>query len=452
MLAKLHARLGDFWWYSLMIFCACRLGDLMNAFVGLWLVPKYVDPSELGAVAPLTQFAGFLAIPVAAFANTFRNELSRLSIGREFGKLKTLLRGVFIATAIFLFVAIVVARFVLPAFLERIRIVEGSLGIVIIASSFIGAVAPIYTNALQALKKFKAQSVLNLVGAPIRLLVMLVAMPFRALSGYFVGQSATPVFNIVASAFSLRKELSVHAEPYWTRETFKKFSVLLAIFLASGIVGGIYGLVESTIIRQRLPDLDSAGYYMATRFSEIASYLVGALSFALFPMAADLAEKHTERRRLVVKALIANFAFCALVGVSVLLFGRQVLGFMPHGEEYAAYWWAIPWLTAITAIGSVQGIYTTAEIAAGRFGFMKWLFPIDLAYPALLLVVTGYGYFSNTFPASWTAFLDAHNIRSLDTMLWWMTAITTLKALGFLAAMSLPHHKTETSKKLGICL
>ena len=93
MLAKLHARLGDFWWYSLMLFCACRAADLLNAFVGLWLVPKYVDPSELGAVQPLTQFANFLAIPVAAFANTFRNELTRLSIGKEFGKLKKIGRA-----------------------------------------------------------------------------------------------------------------------------------------------------------------------------------------------------------------------------------------------------------------------------------------------------------------------------------------------------------------------
>ena len=158
MFNKLHARLGDFWWYSLMLFCACRAADLLNAVVGLWLVPKYVDPTELGAVQPLTQFANFLAIPVAAFANTFRNELTRLSINKEFGKLKTLMRGVFIAAAIFLFVAIVVAHFTLPIFLERIRIAEGSLGLVIIAASFIGAVAPIYSNALQALKKFKAQS------------------------------------------------------------------------------------------------------------------------------------------------------------------------------------------------------------------------------------------------------------------------------------------------------
>ena len=135
-LNKLHSKLGDFWWYSLMLFCAMRAADCLNVFVGLWLVPKYVEPSELGAVMPLTQFANFLAIPAAVFASTFRNELTTLAVNRKFGQMKTLMRGVFIATAIFLFLAIVICRFILPAYFERIRVAEGSLAIVILISSF----------------------------------------------------------------------------------------------------------------------------------------------------------------------------------------------------------------------------------------------------------------------------------------------------------------------------
>ena len=324
MVEKLHARLGDFWWYSLMLFCACRAADLLNAFVGLYLVPKYVDPSELGAVQPLTQFANFLAIPVAAFANTFRNELTRLSIGKEFGKLKTLMRGVFVATAVFLFLAIVAARFLLPAFLERIRIVEGSLGIIIIAASFVGAVAPTYSNALQALKKFKAQSILSVVGAPVRLITMLIAMPFRAITGYFVGQAATPAFSIAASVFALKKELSVKAEPYWSRETIKKFSALFVLFLLMAGSGGIYGLVESTIIRQRLPDLDSAGYYMATRFSDIASFLYCTLAFTIFPFAATIASKGHDLRPLLFKSAAATIGFSTLIALPFCFFGEAI--------------------------------------------------------------------------------------------------------------------------------
>ena len=435
MLERLHARLGDFWWYSLMLFCACRAADLLNAFIGLWLVPKYIDPSELGALNPLAQFANFLAIPVAAFANTFRNELTRLSIGREFGKLKTLMRGVFVATAVFLFIAIVVARFLLPSFLNRIRVAEGSLGLVIIAASFVGAVAPIYSNALQALKKFKAQSLLSIVGAPVRLVTMLVAMPFRAITGYFVGQGSVPAFTIAASVFSLRKELSVKAEPYWNKETLKKFSALLAIFFASGIVGGINSLTESTIIRQQLSDIDSAGYYMATRFSEIASFLSATLSFTLFPFAANKGAEGKDTRSLIVKTSIASVAFCLVVATPFILFGEPILSALPHGDKYADYWWAIPWLIGITAIGSVMGLYATAQISTNRFGYLKWYMPIDLIYPICLLLVTGHDHFAGLIPAQWTNFLSQHGIYSLSTMLWWMTANNAIKTTFCLFSM-----------------
>ena len=436
ILTKLHTRLGDFWWYSLMLFCASRAADLLNAFVGLWLVPKYVDPSELGAVQPLTQFANFLAIPVAAFANTFRNELTRLSIGKEFGKLKTLMRGVFAATAVFLFLAIIIARFVLPAFLERIRIVEGSLGLVIIAASFVSAVAPIYSNALQALKKFKAQSLLSIIGAPVRLITMLIAMPFRAITGYFIGQAAVPVFTIGASIFSLRKELSVKADPYWTNDVIRRFSKLFAIFAISGGISAFFLLVESTIIRQRLPDLDSAGYYMATRFSEIAGFLSATLAFTIFPFAAEKAAKGEDTRPLVIKSLLVNACFCMLLALPFLFFGKTILGLLPHGEKYAAYWWSVPWLIGITYLASIIGLYTTTEFSANRFSFLKWYLPLDIAYPVLLLLVTGHGYLAGIIPASWTEFLTTHNIYALNTMLWWVTGINTLKAFACVIAMS----------------
>ena len=435
MLAKLHAKLGDFWWYSLMLFCACRAADLLNAFVGLWLVPKYVDPSELGAVMPLTQFANFLAIPIAAFANTFRNEISRLSSEKEFGKLKTLLRGVFIATGIFLFAAIIVARFTLPVFLERIRIIEGSLGMIIIAASFISAVAPIYSNALQALKKFKEQSLISVIGAPVRLLTMLATMPFRAISGYFIGQASAPSFNIIVSIFCLRKELSASTEPYWAQETFKKFSTLFLIFLIWGTTSGFYGLVESTVIRQRLPDLDSAGYYMATRFSEIATYLYGAMIFAFFPYAADLAQKGSNRLNFIFKATGINIAFCAAVAVLFCFIAKPILSILPYGEQYASYWWAIPWLIAIAGISSLYGFFTTAEIAANRFGFLKWIIPIDIAYPTLLLMLSNHRYFADMLPVSLADFLARHNIFSLEIVLWWMTAINVIKAIVCLITM-----------------
>ena len=435
LLQRLHAKLGDFWWYSLMIFVACRAADALNVFVGLWLVPKYVEPSELGAVMPLTQFATFLAIPIAVFASTFRNELTSLAVNRKFGQMKTLIRGVFIATAVFLFLAIVACRFILPAYLERIRVAEGSLGIVILASSFIGAVAPIYCNALQSLKKFKASSALALIGAPLRLVTMLITLPFRALTGYFVGQCAVPVSQIVGSVFCLRKELSVPAEPYWNREIVRRFGWLFLVFGISAVASGISTLVESTVLRQRLPELDSAAYYMVTRFSDIAGFLAAALVFTLFPFTAELAAKGKDTRPIIVKTSLAVFVTNAALAAFFWIFGEGIIAFLPHGSEYAAYWWAIPWIIAITSINLFASFYTTGEVSAFRFGYMKWMIPLTLLYPAALLFVTGHGYFTSCLPPSWSAFLSAHSITSLSAMLWWMTGITVLKAFGCILAM-----------------
>ena len=441
-LTALHSRMGDFWWYSLMLFIACRFADVLNAFVGLWLVPKYVPPSELGAVMPLMQFANFLAIPIAAFANTFRNELTQLSIKKEFGKLKTLMRGVFIASAVFIFIATLIAHFALPTLLERIRIAEGSLGLIIIATSFVSAISPIYSNALQSLKKFKAQSLISIIGAPIRLITMLITMPFRALSGYFIGQASVPVFSMAASIIALKKELSVKAEPYWDKDTVKKFSRLFAAFITIGLIDGFFLLIESTTLRQRLPDLDSAGYYMASRFSDIASFLSATLLVTMFPFTAEKAAKGENTSPLVIKSLIVNAAFCALLTLPFIFFGKSILSLLPHGDQYAAYWWAIPWLIGTTFLWSIIAFYLTAEFSANRFKFLKWYLPIDLAYPVILLLVTGHSYFTGLIPASWSEFLTVHNVYSLRTMLWWMTGINGLKAAIAIIDISLKiHHK-----------
>ena len=427
LLDKLHARLGDFWWYSLMIFMAARAADCLNVFVGLWLVPKYVPPSELGAVQPLANFASFLALPIAVFASTFRQELSNLAISRQYGKMKTLMKSVFIAAAIFFFVAILVSHFVLPHFLTRIRIAEGSLGMLIIVYSFINTLAPIFQNALQSLKKFKATTTISLLGAPIRLIAMLATMPLRALSGYFVGQASTPAFSIVTSVIALRKELAVKAEPYWTKTVFSRHGRLFAIFGISTAASLVPALVESTIIRQRLPEIDSAAYYMTTRFSEIATFLYTTLAFTLFPFAAEIAAKGKSTLPLFLKASSAIILTNGFLAFLFWLGGQKALSLLPHGELYADYHWAVPCLIGNATILAITGLYTNAEIAANRFGYLLLTVPTSLLYAALLLFVTGFGYFSSILPSSWTTFLSQHNIDSLGPMILWISAGAALR-------------------------
>ncbi|MGN0833938.1 MAG: hypothetical protein ACI4RD_09875 [Kiritimatiellia bacterium] len=429
LLDRLHVRLGDFWWYSLTIFMAARFADCINVFVGLWLVPKYVPPSELGAVQPLASLAAFLATPIAVFATTFRQELSNLATSGQFGKVKTLLRSVFVGVGVVVFLAVVACRFLLPAFLTRIRIVEGSLGLIILAYAFVSAVAPIFSNALQSLKKFRATTVIALLGAPIRFLTMLASMPLRALSGYFVGQASTPAFSILTSVIALRKELSVPAEPYWTRPVVRRFARLFVIFGVGAAAAALATLVESTVLRQRLPEVESAAYYMVTRFSDIANFVTMTLLFTVFPFTAELAAKGRDTLPLLLKVAAAIVVSGALLALFFCLFGAPILRLLPNSEPYAAYWWAIPWMIAVGTISALASLYCSIEISANRFGYLWWAVPLHLLYPLLLLGVTGNGYFIDLLPPPLAAAVQAVNITSLKGMLWWMTGFQSLRVV-----------------------
>ena len=428
-LSRLHAHLGDFWWYSLMIFCAQRAADCMNVFVGLYLVPKYVAPSELGAVMPLTQFATCLALPIAIFASTFRNEIVNLASAKEFGKLKTLLRGTFVATGIFLVLAFVVCYFVLPAYLERMRLANGSLGILIVVLAFVTSVSPIFNNALQALKKFKATSVIGILGAPIRLISMVLVLPLRPISGYFAGQTTTPAFGIIASIFALRKELSVHADPYWTHDVYRRVARFATLLTIGSVAGTAWVFVCNTILRQRLPELDSAAYYMASRFSEISGFLSSTLLFTMFPFTAELARQGKSTNQIVFKSSLALIVFCIPLATIFWFWGAPLLSILPHGTEYATYFWLVPWMIGISCLNSIATFYIGAEISAERFSYLWWSIPLSLSFTATMLCVTGHGYFTSILPVSATEFLTRHNITSISSYLLWMTSFEVMRVI-----------------------
>lgn len=429
--AQLRSRLGDFWWYTALQFGAARCGDFINAFIGLWLVPKYVGMAELGAVLPLAYFATFLAMPIAVFSTALCKQVNVLAAHGQWGQLKTLLRGVFVAAAIFVVFALLAVRFLMPVVLERVRVEKGALGLVIVAASLLGTVAPIYLNALQATKRFGAVSVINLFCAPIRLVVMLVAMPIRALTGYFVGQSSAPAFQIVASVFAFRKELgrSVKAEPFWTKTKVREmFGYMLWVAIAMA-VGGLVQFVEPLVIRQRLPDVDSAAYYMISRFAEIGTYLGLTLSGIVFPYVSEAAEAGRTGNRLIVRSMVGSLAFGGLCAVGFALFGRFVFPLLPNGGAYGKY---IPELVALTLIlsaGIAVGCFTSGETAANRFKWLWWFVPLHVVYVATLFVLTGHGYLQGVLPASICEAIASVNACRLDFLLGLMGGFAAVKLL-----------------------
>ena len=404
-------RMSGFARSALLMFLALRVGDVVNLAAGMWFVPRYVAPEEIGAVLPLTSFATFLSLPVFAFAMTVMKESAVLSAAGERGKAKSLLAGVFAVVGVVLVAVLAASCVVTPRFVAAMRVSDASVGVLVVSAAFLGCVAPVYTDALQSMKRFKSLAAVEVGGAVVRFLVMLAAMPFRALAGYFAGQAALPVFRIAGSVAALRRDLSIPAEPYWNRESVRRVGLMFAAVLAYQIAPMTASLAEQAILRSGLSAADSAGYYMVSRFSDFLYYITFPLLLVMFPYTADAARRGVSTRPYVLKCMAAALGVAALMTTVYALFGRELLSLMPHGADYAEYAKYMPWLVPISALTTCQVFCTNAEVSAGRFGFLAWFVPLHLMYIAALNI---------------RAFCGAP--LDLPALLLWFGAISVLRA------------------------
>ena len=377
---------------AILLFLALRMGDLVNVAAGMWFVPRYVSPEDIGAVLPVTSFATFISLPMFAFAMTVMKESACLSAVGERGKVKALLRGVFLAVAALLVIVLVASAVTVPHFLKAMRVSDASVGVLAVSAAFLGCLAPVYTDALQALKRFAPLAAVELGGSVVRFLVMLAVMPVKALAGYFAGQVALPLFRIAGSVLALHRDLAVPPSPYWNAAAARRIFLAFLAVVAYQATPMAASLVEQTLLRTSLPFEISAGYYMVSRFADFLHYLTFPLMLVMFPYTAEAAQQSRSTRPFVLKCSAVAVAAAAVMSVAYSLWGRELLGLVPTGDCYAEYVRYMPWLVLITVLTTCQVFYTNAEVSAGRYGFLCWLVPLHLAYPALLHLAVKGGY------------------------------------------------------------
>ena len=377
---------------ALLLFLALRAGDLVNVAAGLWFVPRYVLPEDIGAVLPVSSFATSLALPVFAFAMVMMRESACLYAAGERGKVKSLLRGMFAVFAALLVAFLALAAVVVPRFLGAMHVSDASVGVLAVSAAFLGCLAPVYTDALQALKRFAPLAAVELGGSVVRFLVMLAVMPVKALAGYFAGQVALPLFRIAGSVLALHRDLAVPPSPYWNAAAARRIFLAFLAVVAYQATPMAASLVEQTLLRTSLPFEISAGYYMVSRFADFLHYLTFPLMLVMFPYTAEAAQQSRSTRPFVLKCSAVAVAAAAVMSVAYSLWGRELLGLVPTGDCYAEYVRYMPWLVLITVLTTCQVFYTNAEVSAGRYGFLCWLVPLHLAYPALLHLAVKGGY------------------------------------------------------------
>ena len=401
---------------ALLLFLALRAGDLVNVAAGLWFVPRYVLPEDIGAVLPVSSFATFLALPVFAFAMVMMRESACLYAAGERGKVKSLLRGMFAVFAALLVAFLALAAVVVPRFLGAMRVSDASVGVLAVSAAFLGCLAPVYTDALQALKRFAPLAAVELGGSVVRFLVMLAVMPVKALAGYFAGQVALPLFRIAGSVLALHRDLAVPPSPYWNAAAARRIFLAFLAVVAYQATPMAASLVEQTLLRTSLPFEISAGYYMVSRFADFLHYLTFPLMLVMFPYTAQAAERGETTRGYVSKCAAAALVAAALLAIAYALAGERFMVLMPNGENYIAYARYMPLLVLGTVLTTCQVFHTNAEVSAGRFHFLKWLVPLHLAYPLALTLAARAGLIAS-LPRMLVAMTAASLLRFLFSVL-----------------------------------
>ena len=417
-LNRLHEKFGDFWWYSFMLFVALRVGDVINAIVGLWLVPKYVGQEELGAVLPLTQFATSVGAPITVLVTVFTKFLNKFKTQGEDGKVKSMLLWFSGIAVIIILITSAVAIAILPHYFERIRVTSGSLVFLIIAAGLITTIQPVFNNALQGLKKFNAITLNSLLAAPVRLVVMLVAMPFRALSGYMVGQIVPQLMSIGIACLSMRKHVhrDIKAVPFW--KTDGKDILRYASLVAIGpLVAAFTAPVTYMVIRQRMTEMDSAAYYMISRFAELATFAGATLAFVMFPLAAEAQTRGKSSLKLLRDMSIGTTIFGLAATAILYLFGRQIFEFIPTCRPYVDYVPDMALMALTLTVGIIWTNYCNHEMACNRFWYLTYGEFFAVLQAAFLVCFTGYTFFKGMLPESLVSWMGSLNISNLHNFL-----------------------------------
>ena len=399
-LRRLRDRLGPLWWYTLLGFTVNRLGDAVNLFIALYLVPRLLPGKDLGALLPLMSVGAVFSTPLALLLLPVGKFLSVFAAKGETGKVRALLSD---ALRISLLFAVGMTFWILwqgDALLVRLHVTDARILWPVAGFAILVCIEPIVSAAIRALQLFKPMLAAGLILPYFRLAGMLaLLLPLGAL-GYLLAQFATQSFGVLFGAgvlylFLRRAGPRAAYWPHW-REMLRFALPLVALTL----VGRIQGPIETMVIRHRLPFNDSAGYYYAVMFGNIPGYFTGAMMPFLWPILSDRFERGLKTEGLLMQSMLFNLVLGALfVGLFALVmpwFFTLPGPWKPY-SAYAGFVWQA---ALIGTLKTAQACYTSHEMACRRFTYMWYLVPMLLLESAVLYALPGWAALRLWLPSS----------------------------------------------------
>ena len=399
--ARVKERLGPLWWYSAIMLVVQTLGAVVNVYIGIWLVPKWVPADQLGALLPLAQVGSLLGLPLAILLTPFGKFLNVFAARGEMGKVKSLLQDMLVIVVVSGIGVAIYTYLVSPIVFARMRVDGGMLVWILCGLAILGAVTPVLSNALQSLQSYRLLAASGLLVPPIRLWMLAVLLPAMGVLGFFGVQLLVTLLGVAVAAWGLRQVLSGSVVRISYRTHLPEIARFTVPLLAFTVMGTLQSTCETFVIRHFLPDRDSAAYYILSRFAETPCAIWGALTVAFFPLVSERHERGEDSQVLLRQSLVLILLAGGFGCLILTWCADWMLGLTASWAVYKPYGWLLgPLLLRILFLQALA-CFTTHETACRRFGFLKFLVCIQGAEMIFLYALTGWGFFRPYLPLRW---------------------------------------------------
>ncbi|MBN1558532.1 MAG: hypothetical protein JW951_10360 [Lentisphaerae bacterium] len=411
---RVRRRVGPLWWHSGLLFVLMRFGDLCNLYVGVFLVPAFIEQDKLGAVLPLTRLATFVGLPLLIVVRTSMKFLNVFFVHGERGKIKQLLRDLGMGSVVLSVIIVLYLAFAAPFIQVRLKFDNRAIIWLVGALAVSHCWLPVASTSAQGLRKFYTLTLATAGKPVVRLVVIALLICRLQLVGYLAAGLVSSLFFIAFIFVSLRG--FTHGAVI--RESYRKhwgemFRYMLPLGLCI-LVTSLQQVIEPWIVRQRLPVVDSAGFYIAAMFGFIPTFLAGAVRPFLFPLVSERSERKESTRDFHLQTLLLVGVVGAFTTLLLFFVGSWVLSIRPVWREYLAYAPFVWRLGAVTTLQAVITCHVAHETACRRFRFLWYLAPIALIEVVVLYGLMGWSVFRPWLPAAlwqWVAGFDVHNLR-----------------------------------------
>ena len=399
-MGRLRDRLGPLWWYTLLGFSVNRMGDAVNVFIGLYLVPRLLPGEDLGALLPLMTIGAVFSTPLALLLLPVGKFLSVFAARAQPGKVRALLEDALVLAGLYAVIMTAALLWQGDALLVRLHVADARILWPVAGFAILVCIEPIVSAALRALQQFKPMLGAGLIAPYVRLAGMLVLLvPLGAL-GYLLAQFATQSFGVLFGLAVLYRFLRKAGPRVSYRPHAREMLAFALPLVALTLVGRIQGPIETMVIRHRLPTVDSAGYYYAFMLGNIPGYFTGAMLPFLWPILSDRFERGQQTEGLLIQSMLFNLVlgtvFVALFALVMPWFFALPGPWRPYGA-YAGFVWQA---ALIGTLKTAQTFYTSHEMACRRFTYMRYLIPLILIECAVLYALPGWAALRPWLPAT----------------------------------------------------